>query len=143
MHASLDSCRDHLEGKPPMSQPHPEVVHLVFKTHLDIGFTDFARNVVASYFDDFIPRALAVTEELRQSGDIASFRWTTGAWLIYEYLEQAAPVQRARLERAIQAGDIIWHGLPFTMHSELMDADLFAFGLSLSQQLDQRFGRHT
>jgi len=126
-----------------MSQPQPEVVHLVFKTHLDIGFTDFARNVVASYFDDFIPRALAVTEELRQSSDTASFRWTTGAWLIYEYLEQAAPAQRAQLERAIQAGDIIWHGLPFTMHSELMDADLFSFGLSLSQQLDQRFGRRT
>ncbi len=126
-----------------MSQPHPEVVHLVFKTHLDIGFTDFARNVVASYFGDFIPRALAVTEELRQSGGDASFRWTTGAWLIYEYLEQAAPAQRAQLERTIRAGDIIWHGLPFTMHSELMDADLFAFGLSLSQQLDQRFGRRT
>jgi hypothetical protein len=126
-----------------MSQSQPEVVHLVFKTHLDIGFTDFARNVVASYFDDFIPRALAVTEELRQSGDAASFRWTTGAWLIYEYLEQATPAQCAQLERAIQAGDIIWHGLPFTMHSELMDADLFAFGLSLSQQLDQRFGRRT
>src|SRR5215212_4667173 len=126
-----------------MTHPQPEVVHLVFKTHLDIGFTDFARNVVASYFDDFIPRALAVAEELRQSGDDVRFRWTTGAWLIYEYLEQAAPAQRERLERAIQAGDISWHGLPFTLHSELMDADLFAFGLSLSQQLDQRFGRRT
>src|SRR4051812_14534390 len=123
------------ESRPHMSQPQPEVVHLIFKTHLDIGFTDFARNVVASYFDDFIPRALAVAEELRQEGD-ASFRWTTGAWLIYEYLEQAAPVQRAQLERAVQNGDIIWHGLPFTMHSELMDAELFTFGLSLSQQLD-------
>jgi hypothetical protein len=127
----------------PMSHPQPDVLHLVFKTHLDIGFTDFARNVVASYFDDFIPRALAVAEQLRQSGDDARFRWTTGAWLIYEYLEQAAPAQRERLERAIQAGDITWHGLPFTMHSELMDADLFAFGLRLSQRLDQRFGRRT
>jgi hypothetical protein len=126
-----------------MSQPQPEVVHLVFKTHLDIGFTDLARNVVASYFEDFIPRALAVAEELRQAGGEASFRWTTGAWLIYEYLEQAAPAQRARLERAIRAGDITWHGLPCTLHSELMDADLFAFGLSLSQQLDKRFGRKT
>jgi len=126
-----------------MRQSQPEVVHLVFKTHLDIGFTDFARNVVARYFDDFIPHALAVTEELRQDGGDVSFRWTTGAWLIYEYLEQATPAQRAQLERAIRAGDIIWHGLPFTMHSELIDADLFAFGLSLSQQLDQRFGRRT
>ena len=41
-----------------------EVIHLVFKTHLDIGFTDFARNVVTRYFNDFIPRALALAEEL-------------------------------------------------------------------------------
>src|SRR3954451_16872363 len=118
------------ESKQSMIQPQPEVIHLVFKTHLDIGFTDLARNVVASYFDDFIPRALAVAEELRQAGGDASFRWTTGAWLIYEYLEQATPMQRVRLEQAIQAGDIVWHGLPFTTHSELIDADLFAFGLS-------------
>jgi hypothetical protein len=132
-----------VESKSHMSQPQPKTVHLVFKTHLDIGFTDFARNVVASYFDDFIPRALAVTDQLRQSGDVASFRWTTGAWLIYEYLERATPEQRAQLEHAIRAGDMVWHALPFTMHSELMDAELFAFGLSLSQQLDQRFGRRT
>src|SRR5690606_35242459 len=95
-----------------------KVIHLVFKTHLDIGFTDLARNVVARYFDDFIPRALAVAEELRSSGDDVRFRWTTGAWLIYEYLEHAAPAERARMERAIADGDIVWHALPFTTHSE-------------------------
>ncbi len=26
------------------------------------------------------------------------------------------------MEAAIEAGDIAWHGLPFTVHSELMDA---------------------
>lgn len=120
-----------------------KVIHLVFKTHLDIGFTDLARNVVARYFDDFIPRALAVAEELRSSGDDVRFRWTTGAWLIYEYLEHAAPAERARMERAIADGDIVWHALPFTTHSELMDADLFRFGLSLARRLDERFGRRT
>lgn len=126
-----------------MTQQPPEVVHLVFKTHLDIGFTDFARNVVERYFDDFIPRAIALAEELRRSGDDVGFRWTTGAWLIYEYLERASPSDRERMERAVAAGDIVWHGLPFTTHSELMDADLFAFGLGLSQRLDRRFGRRT
>ena len=47
------------------------------------------------------------------------------------------------MEDAILAGDITWHGLPFTTHSELMDADLFRFGLSLSKELDNRFGKHT
>src|SRR5262249_15134854 len=40
-------------------------------------------------------------------------------------------------------GDIVWHGLPLTTHSELMSPDLFRFGLSLSQELDARFGKKT
>jgi len=47
------------------------------------------------------------------------------------------------MEQAILDGDIVWHGLPFTVFSELMDADLFRFGLSLSHELDRRFGKQT
>ena len=32
-----------------------EVVHVIFKTHLDVGFTDLAQKVVTRYFDDYIP----------------------------------------------------------------------------------------
>ena len=118
-------------------------VHLVFKTHLDVGFTDFARNVVARYFEVYIPAALALAKELREAGAAERFVWTTGSWLVYEYLEQARGEARARMEEAILAGDIVWHGLPFTVHSEVMDPDLFRFGLTLSQELDRRFGRRT
>ena len=118
-------------------------VHLIFKTHLDVGFTDLAHSVVANYFQHYLPRAMALAEEFRQAGGPERFVWTTGSWLIYEYLEQASSAERARMENAIAAGDLAWHGLPFTTHSELMDADLFRFGLSLSQELDRRFGKHT
>jgi Domain of unknown function (DUF5054) len=118
-------------------------VHLVFKTHLDLGFTDLARNVAARYFAQYIPQALHVAQELRDAGVTERFVWTTGSWLIYEYLERASHAERTRMEQAIRAGDIVWHGLPFTTHSELMDTDLFRFGLSLSQELDQRFGKQT
>jgi len=47
------------------------------------------------------------------------------------------------MEEAILAGEIAWHALPFTTHTELMDADLFRFGLSLSAELDRRFGKTT
>src|SRR5689334_23954294 len=40
--------------------------------------------------------------------------WTTGSWLVYEYLEQATPEERTRMEKAVAAGDIAWHALPFT-----------------------------
>lgn len=117
-------------------------VHLIFKTHLDVGFTDYAAVVVRNYFKKYIPAALRLARELRQSGS-DRFIWTTGSWLIYEYLEQASSAERGQMEEAILAGDIAWHALPFTTHTELMDAELFRFGLSLSRTLDQRFGRHT
>lgn len=122
---------------------HLKKIHVVFKTHLDIGFTDFAANVIAAYFAQHIPAALELARSLRMAGGEDRFIWTTGSWLIYEYLEQAAPAERARMEQAIAAGDMVWHGLPFTTHSELMDADLFRFELSLSGELDQRYGKHT
>ena len=31
-------------------------VHVVFKTHLDIGFTDLGKNVIERYMEHFIPR---------------------------------------------------------------------------------------
>lgn len=124
-----------------MPEPDP-VIHLVYKTHLDIGFTAPARAVVHTYFTRFIPQAVALAARTRDDG-ARRFRWTTGAWLIYEYLEQARPSDRRTLEAAITAGDIVWHALPFTMHSELMDADLFRFSLTLARTLDQRFGKQT
>jgi hypothetical protein len=118
-------------------------VHLVFKTHLDIGFTDYAANVKRQYMESYIPAAMRVARQLRERGGQERFVWTTGSWLIYEYLEEATPAQRAEMEQAVVAGDIAWHGLPCTFHSELLDPSLFRFGLSLSQKLDARFGKHT
>ena len=118
-----------------------KTIHLVFKTHLDVGFTDYARNVIDTYFEHFIPNALKTAHVMRERG--SRFIWTTGSWLIYEYLEKAPPPQRALMEAAIINGDIVWHGLPFTTHTELMNASLFRYGLSLSQKLDARFGKKT
>ncbi len=116
-------------------------IHLVFKTHLDIGFTDYAANVVQTYYQKFIPHAMMLARRTREREQ--RFRWTTGAWLIYTYLEQASAQERAAIEDAINAGDIVWHALPFTTHSELIDDSLWRFALSYGQTLDRRFGRHT
>ena len=120
-----------------------KTVHTIFKTHLDLGFTDLARQVVARYFDEYIPQAMATAAALRQTGRPERFIWTTGAWLIYEYLEKAPASARKEMEAAIAAGDITWHGLPFTVHAELMDASLFRYGLRFAQALDRRFGKRT
>ncbi|MEH7087049.1 DUF5054 domain-containing protein, partial [Neobacillus drentensis] len=114
-----------------------------FKTHFDIGFTDMADRVLDRYLNQFIPQALDLSEQLTQDEGNVKFVWTTGSWLINEYLNTATADLRERMETAIREQRIVWHGLPFTTHTELMDAKLFDFGISLSSKLDQRFGKKT
>ena len=47
-------------------------VHVIFKTHLDIGYTDFARNVIATYHTRFIPLALAPKEPDRTGFELVA-----------------------------------------------------------------------
>jgi Domain of unknown function (DUF5054) len=118
-------------------------VNLLFKTHLDLGFTAPASKVLDQYMMHFIPRAMETSRRLRESGGSQRMIWTTGSWLIRQYLEQADSAGRSQMEQSIQAADISWHALPFTTHSELMDEKLFCYGLSISKKLDRLFGRTT
>jgi hypothetical protein len=129
--------------KPESGVEDVEKVYLIFKTHLDIGFTNLAGEVIQTYMNDFIPRSLELAEETRQKDPAHRFVWTTGSWLIHYILEKSNPDIRKRMEKAIQNGDITWHGLPFTTHSELADPSLFELGIQLSVNLDKRFGKKT
>lgn len=131
------------QEQPHGANPRLNTIHLVFKTHLDIGFTDLAEKITSQYFEHFIPAAIDTAESFQQIDTDDSYIWTTGSWLIYEYLERSSHSARRRLEQAIETGHIRWHGLPFTSHSELMDTSLFEFGLDLSHRLDKRFGKKT
>ena len=129
---------------PSIPQPDPAVkrVLVMFKCHFDAGFVDTQTAVVARYFTEYFPRAIDLASQLRQSANYR-YVWTTGSWLLYEYLEQATPEQRARMEKAILGGDIAWHALPFTWQTELMDESMISGSIGLSQTLDRRFGRTT
>lgn len=116
---------------------------VLFKTHLDIGFTDFSAAVVRKYNEKYIPQAVAVAEEIATSGRPEGFIWTTGSWLPYQYLRTATPENAARMTRAICNRWFSWHGLPCTLHSEYADGALYDFGLSISRKLDDAFDRHT
>jgi hypothetical protein len=121
-----------------------KAIHLVFKTHLDIGFTDHAARVRRQYHEQFIPQALATGEHFHaEDPDDPRFIWTTGAWLIWDHLQTQDAGKVKRLERAIERGLIRWHALPFTTHTELMSTALFRAGLSIARELDERFGLET
>ncbi|MGD0157873.1 MAG: DUF5054 domain-containing protein [Terracidiphilus sp.] len=117
-------------------------VLVMFKCHFDAGFGDTQAVIVHRYFTEYFPQAMDLASQLRQSGS-QRYVWTTGSWLLYEYLEQATPEQRTRMEKAISAGDIAWHALPFSWQTELMDGSMISGSIGLSQTLDRRFGRTT
>jgi hypothetical protein len=114
----------------------------MFKCHFDAGFIDTQKAVVGWYFNDYFPQAIRVARNMRLSGG-HKYVWTTGSWLLYEYLEQASPADRREMEQAIADGDIAWHAIPFNWQTEMMDRSMIAGSLALSQQLDRRFGRTT
>jgi hypothetical protein len=128
--------------KPLAFDPEVKRVLVMFKCHFDAGFVDTQTAVVHRYFTEYFPRAIDLAGQLRKSGS-HRYVWTTGSWLLYEYLEQAKPAEGARMEKAISEGDIAWHALPFTWQTELMDGSMISGSIGLSQTLDRRFGRTT
>ena len=111
---------------------------LIFKTHLDIGFTDYAESVLQKYLEQYIPNAIRAGYELKDTE--TPFVWTVGSWLLWQALQND---KDKIVENAIKDGILRWHALPFTTHTELMNSTLFEYGVSLSKKLDERFGVKT
>lgn len=113
-------------------------VLVIFKTHLDVGFTGYAKDIIDTYLNKFIPNAIKVGYELKNTD--TPFIWTVGSWMIWKALKED---KTGDVEKAVRDGILNWHGLPFTTHTELLNATLFNFGLDISCELDKRFGRKT
>ena len=126
----------------PSVDPDVKRVLIVCKCHLDVGFTDTQANVTQKYFKQYYPEAMQTAAKLRATGS-EPYVWTTAAWLLYEYLEQANSDERRRAEQAIAAGDLAWHALPFSWQTEMLDRSMIEGCLGFSESLDARFGRKT
>src|SRR5271170_8388211 len=83
----------------PVPDPGVKRVLVMFKCHFDAGFIDTQAAVVHRYFKEYFPQAIDLAGRLHQSGDYR-YVWTTGSWLLYEYLEQATPEERTAMENA-------------------------------------------
>ena len=129
--------------------PWIQQVHVVSMTHLDVGFTNFAANVCSLYFNEHLPNAARLAQELRDRGGEERFIFTTHPWILLEFFDNIAQCTDERpngttvelVKKAIAQGDITWHAHAFSMFVPMMDKNSFNLSLSVSLILDQRFGQ--
>ena len=120
-----------------------EQVHVIYKSHIDIGFTESEHKLVHDIINWQLPVAIGQANQMRENGMEEYFAWTLPSWFIWQALETKTVEAKKELEEAILKGDIVWTATPFTPHTEFMSASLFEHAIKISKRLDKRFGKKT
>jgi hypothetical protein len=116
---------------------------VVFKTHFDIGYTDMATNVVQRYRTKMIDQALEVVDQNRNLPPEQQFAWTLAGWPLYKILQDwpgQSAQRKERIEQAVKEGRFVVHGLPFSTHTELLEAEDLVRSMGYSSRLSRRLG---
>lgn len=132
-----------LSSQPVTLVPGVKEIVVVFKTHFDIGYTDMATNIVQRYRTTMIDQALEVVDQNRDLPPNQQFVWTLSGWPMHKILQDwpgQSPERKARVERALRDGRFVVHGLPFTTHTELLEAEDLVRSLGYSARLTRRLG---
>jgi len=122
-------------------------VHLVFMSHLDLGYTDLARNICDYYFNANLPGNAALAAALANTS--TPYALTSHAFLVAEFLDAAAgcahapppPAAAAAVEAAARAGWIRWHAGSANYNAALAGRRAFAAQLREADALNARFGQ--
>ncbi len=118
-------------------------VIVTFKTHFDIGYTDLASNVVQRYRTTMIDQALKVVDQNRDLPPAQQFVWTIPGWPMSKILadwEGQTPQRKQQILQAFKDGRFVVHGLPFTMHTELLEPEDLVRGLGFAARLSRDAG---
>ena len=116
-------------------------VWVVFKTHLDIGYTDTVENVLTKFRVNMMDGALAIFDQDRKQPPEKRFSWTLAGWPLTQILgPKQDPARRKRIEQAVREGALAIHALPFTMHTETYDLEDMVRGLGFSSSLARKYG---
>ncbi|XP_021341777.1 uncharacterized protein LOC110442470 [Mizuhopecten yessoensis] len=134
-----------------------DTVHMIFMTHLDVGYnggteTGFINNILNTYFHEYFPRAINLSQQLRTDEYVEGFVYTTHPWLVSLFLDcphnlvlnnitLKCPNETSveLFKAAVNRGDITWHAGPMNMQFENMNEILFQLSLNISSDLDAMF----
>lgn len=117
-------------------------IYVVFKTHFDIGFTALAREIIASYGGKMLGDVIKTCENTKCLGTGRRYVWTMPSWPLVQSIDMknTSREYREKAIELIQEGQIAWHTLPFTTHTEFCGFEEFIRGLKFSTDLSTEFG---
>lgn len=123
-------------------KPNPNLkeVIVVFKTHFDIGYTDFAESVVRKYGSSMIEGALANLDASMEMPPEERFVWTLPGWPMQQVLDRASPTNKAQVEDALKNGNFAIHALPVTFETEASDLENLARCFRFSSDISKKYG---
>src|SRR5690606_34118596 len=89
---------------------HPVRCHVIFKTHLDLGYTHPLDEVIRLYQTTFMERLLDNLDATADRPRGKHFVWTMGSWLVEQCLDpdRVKADHLKRFEHHIRAGNIVW-----------------------------------
>ena len=115
---------------------------IVFKTHVDIGFTDLSENVLKQYTEEMLPAAIDVCEETQTLGEGKKYVWTMPSYMMKRCMDEKY-VSREMLDRGRSlavSGQLAWHALPFTTHTEFCGLEEYVRSFLISRNLSESYG---
>lgn len=140
-HAQADNYMKHANDETEQVLEQDMTFYLVFKSHFDIGYSALARDVVHEYRTSMIDKAMDVIDRNIDKMSGAQFVWTVPGWPLTQMLwEKQTPERRLRIEKALKNGNLVTHALPYTTHTETLEAEDLVRGLGYSSALARRYG---
>ncbi|HEY4207206.1 MAG TPA: hypothetical protein VGM31_10350 [Puia sp.] len=127
--------------KAPKDQPDTSLreVIFVFKSHHDIGYTDYAEGVLQKYSNVNFPLAQALIDRTRNQPKGRQFVWTVAGWPMKEVLDRAAPEMKSKMEASLVNGNLVFHALPFNIETESADPEMMVRGMNVSSSLARKY----
>jgi len=113
---------------------------LVFKTHFDIGYTDYAEAVVQQYSTSMMKNAFDIIERSKGRSPEKQFVWTVPSWPMAQMINQSSPDIKSKIEAALMGRRFVVHALPFTVETEASDPEALVRGMNISSAISRKYG---
>src|SRR6478672_13804286 len=115
-------------------------VIVVFKTHFDIGYTDFAEAVTQKYSTTMMTHALSLIEKSKAQPKEKQFVWTVSGWPMEQMLERSLPGIQSKVKQSVKDGRFVVHALPFSIQTESADLESLVRGMNISSSVVRNLG---